>query len=89
MAARMITIGPRVCGDEAFVRSIRCDDRFMVTMRPGDDGVVWFLCLRHFLDGIKPQKIGNPTFKITEVSPELAEAAKGAFGDHYPVKAKQ
>ena len=80
---RKITVGPRICGD--------CgkDSPFMVTMMPGYDGVVWFLCLRDFVDGCKPQKIGTKLFEVTEVTPELAEASKKAFGDHYPVKEKR
>ena len=76
-----ITVGPRICGD--------CgkDSPFMITMQPGWDGVVWFLCFRDFLDGCKPQRVGN--FKIDEVSVEMADALRAGDKAHMEVPERQ
>lgn len=67
------TVGARECGQCGYQPHVdHAKGGVLVTMLPGHDNVVWFLCATCYADGCKPMRVGN--FKITEVSDELADA---------------
>lgn len=88
MTKPKITVGPRECGQCGYKPHVhQRKGGVLITMLPGHDHTVWFLCTECFNDGRIPMRVGN--FKIDEVSPELADALREGPNAHMEVPAYQ
>lgn len=82
------TVGPRECGQCGYQPYVHhLNGGVLVTMLPGHDGVVWFLCTTCYADGCKPWRVGN--FKIVEVSEEMIGALRQGDQAHMEVPDRQ
>lgn len=83
-----IVVGPRECAQCGYKpHTDQLKGGVLVTMLPGHDHTVWFLCTTCFIDGCKPVRVGN--FKIDVVSDELADALRAGDKAHMEVPERQ